>query len=164
MTGLSTRSDCEPPLHLFRAEGVAYAGKLAGMFAIAIHDRADHSVTLTRDPFGIKPLYTAQIQGGLAFASEPQALLNAGLVERRLRPAARDELLQMQFTTGAETIFDGISRVLPGETLRAVDGHIVERRRIEAPAARRAGGHHRGRRPPPPGPGARAQRRPAPAQ
>jgi asparagine synthase (glutamine-hydrolysing) len=132
MTGLSTRSDCEPPLHLFRTDGGDYARKLQGMFAIAIHDRAARSLTLTRDPFGIKPLYTAQIRGGLAFASEPQALLNAGLVRRALRPAARDELLQMQFTTGAETIFEGISRVLPGETLRAVDGLVVERRRIEA--------------------------------
>jgi asparagine synthase (glutamine-hydrolysing) len=132
MTGLHTGSDCEPPLHLFRQDGCGYAGQLRGMFAIAIHDRADHSVTLTRDPFGIKPLYTAQVAGGLAFASEPQALLNAGLVGRAMRPGGRDELLQMQFTTGAETVFEGIRRVLPGETVRVVEGHVVERRHTEA--------------------------------
>ncbi len=132
LTGLATTSDCEPPLHLFRRDGPGYAAALRGMFAIAIHDRATHSVTLTRDPFGIKPLYTVQIPGGLAFASEPQALLNAGLVRRDLRPAARDELLQLQFTTGAETIFPGIHRVLPGETLSVAEGHIVDRRRIAA--------------------------------
>jgi asparagine synthase (glutamine-hydrolysing) len=132
MSGLHTGSDCEPPLHLFRHCGGGYAEQLRGMFAIAIHDRADHSLTLTRDPFGIKPLYTAQIAGGLAFASEPQALLKAGLVGRAVRPGARDELLQMQFTTGAETIFEGIRRVLPGETMRVVEGHVVARRHIEA--------------------------------
>jgi len=131
-TPFATGSDCEPPLHLWRRDGSAYAGALRGMFALAIHDRAAHSLTLTRDPFGIKPLYTAQIPGGLAFASEPQALLAAGLVRRGLRPGARDELLQMQFTTGADTIFPGIQRVLPGETLRAVDGHIVDRQRVPA--------------------------------
>ena len=131
-TSFATGSDCEPPLHLWRRDGSAYAGALRGMFALAIHDRAAHSLTLTRDPFGIKPLYTAQIPGGLAFASEPQALLAAGLVKRGLRPGARDELLQMQFTTGADTIFPGIQRVLPGETLGAVDGHIVDRQRIPA--------------------------------
>jgi asparagine synthase (glutamine-hydrolysing) len=131
MTGLHTASDCEPPLHLFRQHRCDYAEHLRGMFAIAIHDRADHSLTLTRDPFGIKPLYTVQIPGGLAFASEPQALLNAGLVGRAVRPGGRDELLQMQFTTGAETIFEGIRRVLPGETVRVVDGHVVERRHAE---------------------------------
>ena len=128
----ATQSDCEPPLHLWMRDGAAYAGALRGMYAIAIHERAARSVTLTRDPFGIKPLYTATIEGGLAFASEPQALLAAGLVQRRLRPVAREELLQMQFTTGADTIFDGIQRVLPGETLRVADGHILDRTRIAA--------------------------------
>lgn len=131
-TILATGSDCEPPLHLWLRDGGAYAKALRGMYAIAIHERADRSVTLTRDPFGIKPLYTAPIEGGMAFASEPQALLAAGLVERRLRLPAREELLQMQFTTGADTIFQGIQRVLPGETLRVADGHILERSRIAA--------------------------------
>jgi len=128
----ATNSDCEPPLHLWQRDGAAYASGLRGMFAIAIHERAQRSVTLTRDPFGIKPLYTAPIDGGLAFASEPQALLAARLVPRVLRPAARDELLQMQFTTGADTIFQGIHRVLPGESLRIADGHILDRSRVAA--------------------------------
>ncbi len=130
--GFATHSDCEPALHLWRRDGVDYTSRLRGMFAIAIHERAARSVTLSRDPFGIKPLYTAPTTHGLAFASEPQALLEAGLVPRRLRPAARDELLQMQFTTGAETIFEGINRVLPGETLTCADGNVIDRRRVAA--------------------------------
>ena len=100
------------------------------MYAIAIHERAQRSLTLTRDRFGIKPLYVAAVTGGLAFASEAQALLAAGLVERRVNPVARDELLQMQFTTGAATIFEGIDRVLPGESIRIVDGHVLDRTRL----------------------------------
>ncbi|WP_158745471.1 asparagine synthase (glutamine-hydrolyzing) [Acidisphaera sp. L21] len=129
---LATGSDCEPPLHLWRQQGTAYAERLRGMYAIAIHDRATHSLTLTRDRFGIKPLYTASVPGGIAFASEPQALLASGLVKRGVRTAARDELLQIQFTTGADTIFPGIQRVLPGETVRVVDGHVVDRTRLAA--------------------------------
>ncbi len=128
----ATNSDCEPPLHLWQRDGASYANALRGMYAIAIHERAQRCVMLTRDPFGIKPLYVAAIDGGLAFASEAQALLAAGLVRRTLRPAARDELLQMQFTTGADTIFEGIQRVLPGETLRVADGHILDRTRVKA--------------------------------
>ena len=128
----TTGSDCEPPLHLWLRDGAAYAGALRGMFAIAIHDRSQRAVTLTRDPFGIKPLYVAAVEGGLAFASEPQALLAAGLVQRGVRAAAREELLQMQFTTGAETIFPGIQRVLPGESLRVADGHVLDRTRVAA--------------------------------
>jgi asparagine synthase (glutamine-hydrolysing) len=128
----SSNSDCEPPVHIFRADGAHFADRLRGMYAIAIHDRASHSLTLSRDPFGIKPLYFAHVPGGVAFASEPQALLEAGLVARAVRAEARDEVLQLQFSTGADTIFPGISRVLPGETIRIVDGHTVERRRIAA--------------------------------
>ena len=131
-TAFATGSDCEPPLHLWLRDGQGYAGRLRGMFAIAIHDRVQRSLTLTRDPFGIKPLYLALVEGGLAFASEPRALLEAGLVRRQVRPAARNELLQMQFTTGTETIFPGIERVLPGETLRVADGHVLERSRVAA--------------------------------
>ena len=126
----ATNSDCEPPLHLWLRDGADYARDLRGMYAIAIHERVQRSVTLTRDPFGIKPLYIAQIDGGLAFASEAQALLESGLVPRAIRASAREELLQLQFTTGADTIFEGIQRVLPGETLSCTDGHIVDRRRL----------------------------------
>jgi asparagine synthase (glutamine-hydrolysing) len=126
----ATNSDCEPPLHLWLREGADYAQKLRGMYGIAIHERVQRSVTLSRDPFGIKPLYTAQVPQGLAFASEPQALLASGLVPRAVRPSAREELLQLQFTTGADTIFEGIQRVLPGETLTCADGRVLDRRRI----------------------------------
>jgi asparagine synthase (glutamine-hydrolysing) len=126
----ATNSDCEPPLHLWLRNGADYARELRGMFAVAIHERAQRTVTLTRDAFGIKPLYITQMPNGLAFASEPQALLEAGLAAREVRPAAREELLQLQFTTGTDTIFQGIQRVLPGETLTCADGHVIERRRI----------------------------------
>jgi asparagine synthase (glutamine-hydrolysing) len=128
----ATDSDNEPPLHLWLRDGADFAQHLRGMYALAIHDRAARTVTLARDPFGIKPLYIAQTDECLAFASEPQALLAAGIVPRVLRPAARDELLQIQFTTGAETIFQGIRRVLPGETLTCADGHVIERHRASA--------------------------------
>ena len=125
----ATGSDCEPPLHLFRRDGAGFAETLRGMYAIAIHDRATRQVVLARDPFGIKPLYLAETPQGIAFASEAQALIAAGLVAPRLREAALHEVLQLQFTTGAETIFEGITRLLPGETVVIADGTIVERRR-----------------------------------
>ena len=128
----ATGSDCEPPLHLWRREGMNFAESLRGMYALALHDRASRQVVLARDPFGIKPLYVAEVEGGVAFASEPQALVAAGLVKPRVRREALAELLQIQFTTGAETIFEGVSRVLPGETVAIADGAIAERRRRDA--------------------------------
>jgi len=128
----ATGSDCEPPLHLFRRDGIGFADGLRGMYALAIHDRVSRQMVLSRDPFGIKPMYLAEIPGGMAFASEPQALIAAGLVQPRVRAEARSELLQMQFTTGAETIFEGITRLLPGETVALGEGRILERHRRTA--------------------------------
>ncbi|MHA1112959.1 MAG: asparagine synthase (glutamine-hydrolyzing) [Alphaproteobacteria bacterium] len=128
----ATLSDCEPPLHLYRADGAAYAERLRGMYAIALHDPTEGRLLLSRDPFGIKPLYYTETDKGLAFASEIGAFVAAGLVRPRVVPARRDELLQLQFTTGRETVYEGVMRVLPGETIVVAGGRIVERRRIEA--------------------------------
>jgi asparagine synthase (glutamine-hydrolysing) len=124
----STQSDCELPLHLFRQYGLDFPLHLRGMYAIALHDPANGRLVLARDPFGIKPLYYAETARGFTFASEPGALIEAGIVSPHLVPSVRNELLQMQFTTGRETIFAGISRVLPGETVVVRQGRVVERR------------------------------------
>ncbi|HML09426.1 MAG TPA: asparagine synthase (glutamine-hydrolyzing) [Stellaceae bacterium] len=128
----ATNSDCELPLHLYRRYGLDFTGRLRGMYALALHDSNEGQLVLARDPFGIKPLYYAETERFLAFASEPQSLIAAGIVTPSVNVAARDELLQLQFTTGRETIFAGINRVLPGETIVARKGRIVERQRIEA--------------------------------
>lgn len=127
-----TKSDCETPLHLYLRHGADYVSKLRGMYAIAIHDATKRRLAISRDPFGIKPLYYVENTQGFAFASEPRALIAAGLLESRLNAAARDELLQLQFTTGPETMFEGIRRVLPGETLIVEDGRVVSKTRLAA--------------------------------
>jgi len=133
--GFATRSDCEPPLHLYRRYGLDFVDHLRGMYAIALYDPIEGQLVLSRDPFGIKPLYYAQTSAGFAFASEPQALIEAGLVTPEVNAEERLELFQLQFTTGASTIFKGINRVLPGESVVVRDGRIVaRRRRVALPA------------------------------
>jgi len=128
----ATQSDCELPLHLYRRHGLDFARHLRGMYALALHDPAAGRLVLARDPFGIKPLYYAETAAGFAFASEPQSLLRSGVVLVALQRQARNELLQLQFTTGRDTIFAEIKRVLPGETIVVAKGRVVERRRIAA--------------------------------
>ncbi len=128
----ATGSDCEPPLHLYRQRGIGFTEALRGMYAIAIHDPARGRLVLARDPFGIKPLYYAETAAGFVFASEPQALIAAGVVAPRLAGGPRDELLHLRFTTGAETAFEGIRRLLPGETVEVAAGRVVARHRRQA--------------------------------
>jgi asparagine synthase (glutamine-hydrolysing) len=123
-----TGSDCESPLHLFCKKGLGFADELRGMYAIAIYDKPNERLVLSRDPFGIKPLYYIATPDCFAFASEAQALIAVGFASNRIIPQKRSELFQLKFTTGPETIFSDIRRVLPGETLVIQDGRIVERR------------------------------------
>jgi asparagine synthase (glutamine-hydrolysing) len=136
-TAFATRSDCESALHLYprgvaAEDAIAFVERLRGMYALALHDPAAGRLVLARDPFGIKPLYVAETAAGFAFASEPQALIAAGLIAPQLDPARRDELLALQFTTGADTVFAGIARLLPGEAVAVEGGRIVARRRRAA--------------------------------
>ena len=132
----ATKSDCEPALSLYLRHGNRFAEHLRGMYAVAIHDPRAGSrrgrLVLARDPFGIKPLYYAEIGSGFAFASEPQALVGAGFVDPVLDTEVRDQILQMQFSAGRDTAFAEVRRVLPGETLVVEGGRIVERRRRAA--------------------------------
>jgi len=128
----TTQSDCEPPLHLYRRYGLNFADHLRGMYAIALHDPGTGRLVLSRDPFGIKPLYYAETADGFFFASEPQALLAAGVLSAEIHDTGRDEVLQLQFSTGPATPLEGIRRVLPGETLVVLEGRVVERRRRAA--------------------------------
>jgi len=123
-----TGSDCESPLQLYRRKGADFAGDLRGMYAIALFDPTLRQVVLARDPFGIKQLYYVETPELFAFASEAQALIAAGLAGRTLRPAARAELMQLKFTTGRQTIYSDIQRVLPGECLSLSAGAGTQRR------------------------------------
>ena len=106
-THFKTHSDCEVPLATYARDGADFAKSLRGMYAIALHDARDHALYLARDAFGIKPLYYAEISGGIVFASELQAILKTNLLAAKIRPQAATELVQLQFTTGRDTIFEG---------------------------------------------------------
>ena len=67
-------SDTETVLAAFLRWGDDAWLRLEGMYAVAIWDKLTKSLTLARDPVGIKPLFFTEQAGGLAFASEITAL------------------------------------------------------------------------------------------
>ena len=68
----TTGSDSEAVLHLYARHGTELVRHLEGMYAFAIVDGT--RLVLARDPLGIKPLYWAENDGFLYFASELKAL------------------------------------------------------------------------------------------
>ncbi|MDB5449082.1 MAG: asparagine synthase, partial [Phenylobacterium sp.] len=138
---LATGSDFEPLLHIYAHEGPKAFERLRGMYALCLIG-ADGRTWLARDPFGIKPLYLLEHDGGLAFASEPRAFFKAGLLRPELNADAARELVGFNYTLGEEPIFKGLRRLAPGEVLEVREGRVVssERRRpLSVPVGQVAG-------------------------
>jgi asparagine synthase (glutamine-hydrolysing) len=82
-----TTSDTEVLLHLYARHGAEMVHRLRGMFAFAVWDQVQHCLFLARDPYGIKPLYTANDGWTFRFASQVKALLAGGHLSRDPEPA-----------------------------------------------------------------------------
>lgn len=80
-------SDTEALLHLYALKGAAMLADLRGMFAFAIWDNQARTLFLARDPYGIKPLYTANDGWTFRFASQVKALLASGKLSNDAEPA-----------------------------------------------------------------------------
>jgi hypothetical protein len=66
--------------------GIDFLGRLNGDFAIAIWDRETREALLARDRFGVRPLFLAEYDGDVCFASEGKALLRHPSARRELDP------------------------------------------------------------------------------
>lgn len=128
-TDFVSRSDTEVVLRGFARYGSAFFQRLRGMFAIALWDRERSTLVLARDRFGMKPLYCAEIDGGLLFASEARALLASGRVPRRLSADALPAFLEQGAVPEPLSVLDAVRPVAPGTTLevRLDQGRIARR-------------------------------------
>lgn len=121
--------DTEVILKAYHKWGVDCVERLAGMFAFAIWERASGRVTLARDRLGIKPMYLAEIPGGLRFASSLPALVKAGGVSTEIDPVAFNHYMNFHAVVPApRTILKGVRKLPPATVLTIeADGRRRER-------------------------------------
>ncbi len=112
-----TRSDTETVLAAFRRWGDDAWPRLEGMFAVAVWDRRDRSLTLARDPLGIKPLFVTEQGGGLAFASEIKALRALPAHRFTVDERAVHDVLSAGHVRPPRTIFTEVRVLPPGRSL-----------------------------------------------
>jgi asparagine synthase (glutamine-hydrolysing) len=114
-----TRSDTEVIWAAIEAWGIDRGLlSLRGMFAFALYDTQEHSLLLARDRVGIKPLFTARTPHGIAFASEPKALLTIPQLDRKMNPAAIHDYLGTGYATTPQTCWASIEQLEPATWLR----------------------------------------------
>ena len=115
-------SDTEVVLKAYLHWGDGFVDHLVGMFAFALVDQRAGRTVLVRDRLGIKPLYLADVPGGLRFASTLPALLAGGDVDTSLDPIALHHYLSWHSIVPApRTLLRGV-RKLPPATVRTIEG------------------------------------------
>jgi asparagine synthase (glutamine-hydrolysing) len=119
-TRFRTHSDTEVVLRLYEMDPDRVEEHLVGMWAFAIHDRRRRRVVVSRDRFGIKPLFIADTGTALAFASELRCF------DRSLQPFARlfgidhdaaHAMMSWSYVPETATIYKGVKRLAPGTRL-----------------------------------------------
>jgi len=124
-----THCDTETILHLYEEYGESCVNHLRGMFAFAIWDQRRHELFIARDRLGVKPLYyTHADDGSLYFGSEIKTLIEAGAVNPEINFRALPDYLANHATSGEETLYQGVKRLMPGHTLLWRDGDIQIKR------------------------------------
>src|SRR6185312_2505956 len=108
-----TQSDTEVLLSAWEEWGVDCLPRLNGMFAFAIWDNQEQTLTLVRDRVGIKPLYYSRVtdkdgNSWFAFASEIKAILAAGIIEAEINTEALNQYLTFLWTPDPHTLFKDI--------------------------------------------------------
>ncbi|MEM1423057.1 MAG: asparagine synthase (glutamine-hydrolyzing) [Planctomycetota bacterium] len=119
--GVSFRSGCdtETLLRAYALWGADAFSRVRGMFSAAIYDAALRTVTLVRDPLGVKPLYYALAGARLVFASEPQVVAAHPSVG-----AHADLRMCSAYTTtirtvlGERTMYEGVRALRAGQLMR----------------------------------------------
>jgi len=134
---LPIRAEIEATGHRFRGhsdtevmlESIARYGirptvdKLIGMFAIAIWDKRERTLTLIRDRLGIKPIYWAKLGGLFMFGSELKALRQHQGWTPRIRPEAVASFMRHNYIPAPHTIYQDVYKLKPGTILTLTAGH-----------------------------------------
>lgn len=111
-------SDTEVLLKAWARWGLATLDRLEGMFAFAVLDTHARTLTLARDPFGIKPLFYYADTERFAFNSEIGGLLASGIPHPRLDwQAAVDYLQWSAYDKSERTFIEGVRQLSPGHYL-----------------------------------------------
>ncbi|MGE0791774.1 MAG: asparagine synthase (glutamine-hydrolyzing) [Sandaracinaceae bacterium] len=112
-------SDTEVFLADIEARGLeaALAGAV-GMFAFALVDRRERTLTLVRDRMGEKPLYYGRLGGALLFGSELDAIRAYPGVSPSVDRDALGDLLTVGYIPPPRSIYAGIGKLPAGQLVR----------------------------------------------
>lgn len=107
-------SDSEVILEGVAREGLDFLRRLNGIFALLLFDVSERRLHALRDPLGIKPLFVAKYDDGIALGSELKCFDQLPGVDRRLRLASIADQLALMYVPEPHTLYQGINKLAPG--------------------------------------------------
>ena len=113
----NTKSDTEVILKLYIEYKEEAFIKINGMFSLAIYDKKEQTVIISRDRHGVKPLYYAIVNDNLVFASEIKAILKYPEYKKELEYDTLNEYFSFQNIFSDLTFYKDIKKLEHGSYL-----------------------------------------------
>jgi len=116
------KTTCDTELLAWLLENKSYENILSNildsMHAFVFYNKSKNEILLSRDHAGIKPLYFSETSNGIIFSSEIKALINYVPTSKVIDRLALACTSFLGVNILRQTIFKGIYKVLPGETIK----------------------------------------------
>lgn len=127
-----TETDVEAIAHAYEEYNDEFPKYLHGAFAIALYDLNKKKLILTRDHFGINPLYYYYSMkdnriNEFIFASEIKAILESKL-PRQINKKAIYDFFTFMYVPGEETLLNGIFKLLPAHQIIVTEEGVEKKR------------------------------------
>jgi len=123
----ATRSDTEVILNAYREYGEECVHHFNGQWAFAIWDTKERKLFLSRDRFGVRPLFYTRTPDSFLFASEIKALLTCPEVPAKIDLQSLDQIFTFWVTLPPRTAFKNIFQLPSGCSLTVKDGDVKVR-------------------------------------
>ena len=109
----------------YKKWGGDMANHIYGMFAFALYDTDSDTLFCLRDQFGTKPFYYYVTDSGeLLYGTTIREIMDGKGFVKKLNQKMLQIYLTMTYTTGEETFFEGIKKLLPGRYMTFKNGEV----------------------------------------
>ncbi len=122
-----TQSDTETILHAWEEWGENSFSHFNGQWALAIWDVKRKELILSRDRFGIRPLYYTINNNRFIFGSEIKAIFCDNRVSREFNPAGMGEIFTFWSTVAPLTVYKNIYEIQPGHFIVLKNGKFLSK-------------------------------------
>ncbi|MDA0194126.1 MAG: asparagine synthase (glutamine-hydrolyzing) [Bacteroidetes bacterium] len=113
-----SNTDTEVIVEGLSAFGISFFERLNGMFAVGAWNSEEKQLYLSRDRYGIKPLYYWFGGGTLIFASEIKAIIASKQFKVEVNYEALNEYFTFQNVFSFQTLFKGVIMLPPANTVK----------------------------------------------